>query len=70
MNKQATTTAALERLEGIAADFLETNIAVLEKAQGVSVKDVEVSVVPGPRGTSPVVTVEIEVTKPAGTPQT
>jgi hypothetical protein len=64
MNKQATTAAALERLEGIAADFLETNIAVLEKSQGVSVKDVDVAVVPGPSGTSPVVTVEIELSKP------
>lgn len=58
MNKQ-TTAAALERLEGVAADFLESNIAELEKAQGVKVKDVEVALVPDPRGASPAVTVVV-----------
>ena len=57
--KKQTTSAALERLEGVAAEFLETNIADLEKAQGVKVKDVEVALVPDPRGASPSVTVVV-----------
>ena len=58
MNKQSTA-AALERLEGVAADFLEANIAELEKAQGVKVKDVEVALVPDPRGAGPAITVVV-----------
>ena len=57
--KKQTTSAAIERLEGVAADFLEANIAAVEKAQGVTVKDVEVAVVPDPRGDGPAVTVVV-----------
>jgi len=58
MKKQATS-AALERLEAIAAQFLETEIANLETAQGVAVKEVEVAVVHDAPGESPVVDVTV-----------
>ena len=56
MTKQSTS-AAIERLEGIAADFLEANIADVEKAQDIKIKDIEVALVPDAGGASPAVTV-------------
>ncbi|MDP3619774.1 MAG: hypothetical protein Q8R63_08275 [Ramlibacter sp.] len=53
------TSAALERLEAVAADFLETQIAGVEKATGVEVKEVEVVVIPDQRGDGPAVTVVV-----------
>jgi len=58
MRKQ-TTSAALERLEGVAAEFLEDKIAEVQKAQQVEVKEVEVAVVQGGHGESPTVTVVV-----------
>lgn len=58
MNTQSTS-AALERLEAVAAEFLETEIAEVEKAQGITIKDVEVAVVPDMRGNSPSITVVV-----------
>jgi hypothetical protein len=58
MSKQ-TTTAAIERLEGLAAEFLETQIADVEKAEGITIKDVEVAVVPEGNGDTPAVTVVV-----------
>lgn len=56
MDKQATS-AAIERLEGISAAFLEDKIAAVEKTQGIRIKDVEVALIPDPRGNSPAVEV-------------
>jgi hypothetical protein len=54
------TSAALERLEGVAAEFLEEKIADVEKAQHITIKDVEVAVVPDASGHNPpVVTVVV-----------
>jgi hypothetical protein len=58
MTKQATS-AALERLEGVAADFLETKIAEVEKAQHIEIKDVEVAVIPGGHDDGPAITVVV-----------
>lgn len=58
MDKQSTT-SAVERLEGIAAEFLEEKIAEVEKAQHIEVKEVDVAVVPGGHGESPAVTVVV-----------
>lgn len=58
MTKQSTS-VALERLEGLAADFLEANIADVEKAQGVKIKDVDVDVIPDAHGGGPTVTVVV-----------
>jgi len=68
MTKKATTAAAIERLEGLAADFLESHIADLEKVEDVTVKDVEVAVVPDLRGGDAAVTVVIETAKKPGNP--
>jgi len=57
--KKQSTVAAVERLEGIAAAFLESNIADLEKAQRVKIKDVEVALIPDVHGHSPAVTVVV-----------
>jgi hypothetical protein len=57
--KKPSTAAAIERLEGTAADFLESKIAEVKKAQGVTVKDVEVVVIPDLRGGDPAVTVVV-----------
>jgi hypothetical protein len=62
MDKKSTT-AAVERLEGVAGEFLEDKIADLEKAQKVKVKEVEVAVIPDLHGHSPAVTVVV-TTKP------
>lgn len=59
--KQQATSAAIERLEGLAADFLETKIADLEKSQGVHIKDVEVALIPDALGKSPAVTVIVSI---------
>jgi hypothetical protein len=57
MDKQSTS-AALERLEGVAAEFLEDKIADVDKAQHITIKDVEVAIVPDAGGHKPsVVTV-------------
>lgn len=61
MEKQSTS-AALERLEGVAAEFLEDKIAEVEKAQHIEIKDVEVAVVPGGLGDGPAVTVVVSTT--------
>jgi hypothetical protein len=58
MHKQSTS-AALERLETVAALFLEAEIADVEKAQGITIKDIEVAVVPDLRGDTPAVTVVV-----------
>lgn len=58
MTKQSTP-AALERLEGLAADFLEVNIADVEKAQGIKIKDVDVDIIPDGHGGGPAITVVV-----------
>ena len=58
MTKQSTS-AALDRLEGLAADFLETKIADVEKAENVKIKDVDVALIPDASGNSPAVTVVV-----------
>ncbi|MEZ0308134.1 MAG: hypothetical protein ACAH21_09425 [Ramlibacter sp.] len=58
MTKQATS-AAIERLEGVAADFLEVHIAEVEEDQGVTIKDVEVALIPDADGAGPAVTVVV-----------
>ena len=58
MDNQSTS-AALERLEGQAAEFLEDKIADVEQAEGVKIKDVEVALIPDAHGASPTVTVVV-----------
>jgi hypothetical protein len=60
MTAQATT-AALERLEGLAADFLEAKINDVEKSVGVTVKEIEVAVVPDTHGDGPLVNVVVSI---------
>jgi hypothetical protein len=55
--KTQSTSAALERLEGIAGEFLEDKIAVLENEQQIKIKEVEVALIPDSHGGSPAVTV-------------
>ena len=56
---QQSVSAALERLEGLSAEFLEQRIAEVEKVQHVKIKDVAVALVPGGHGSSPAVTVVV-----------
>jgi hypothetical protein len=58
MNK-ASSTAALERLEGVAGAFLEDKIAEVEKQQHIKIKDVEVALIPDSHGDSPAVAVVV-----------
>jgi len=57
MNTSSTTAAAIERLEGLAADFLESLIADWEKTHRVKIKDLAVALIPDLHGHSPAVTV-------------
>jgi len=52
-----TIASAIERLEALAADYLETLIADWEKAQRVKIKDLAVALIPQLHGHGPAVMV-------------
>ena len=61
MTSQQPTCKTLERLEAVTAAFLEEKIEEVEKAQNIKIKDVDVGLIPDPRGASPAVIVSVSV---------
>jgi hypothetical protein len=61
--KAKRTAAAVERLEGLAANALEELIEDMEGKEDVKVKDVEVALIPDAHGASPTVFVTVTVTR-------
>jgi len=57
--KQQSISAAVDRLEAIAGDFLEKEIANVEHALHVNVKEVDVALIPDPDGDGPAVQVTV-----------